>query len=272
MLIDNISLIIGVVGLSLAIYFQITSIRKKEPCWAVRSVNLIEGYSSKLNELKIIFKEIQIENLTISRILFWNKGKDTIERGDIETINKLRIEAENGIDFLDAKILAINNQSNQCEVKIANKGNCVNILFDYLDQKQGFVAQVVHTGKSSQDIHIVGDIKGVESIQNRLKKPKWVNYIKQSITNNIGFEKIVIVIGLVLSIISFSWGAICLASPLIRSVLPDSLSYLIPDYEKNISIISIVYGATLFPMANQLRRNRFGIAPKGLKIFNEEII
>ena len=56
--------------------------------------------------------------------------------------------------------------------------NCVPIEFDYLDEKHGVVIQLIHTGKTSDDIKVIGDIKGVKKLQNKFPNPKWAKMIK----------------------------------------------------------------------------------------------
>ena len=270
MQVDIIGLSIGVIiGALVSFYFYRKSLRIKEPCWAVNSSNIIEGYSSKINDLRILFKEEQIENLTISKILFWNKGRETIERKDIETINKLRIVGKKGVKFLDAKILASNNQSSQSIVKITNSGDCVNLYFEYLDQKQGFVSQVVHTGTSSQDIQIIGDIMGVKSLQNRMQTPKWVKFLRKSNFPSKLHRKRFTSFTIFFGIINIIFGVLSLVSPTILFLNETS-----DDSEKIVRIalpiFFIIMGILLSAMGEFLRR-RNQIAPKGLEIFQEEI-
>ena len=71
MTVDIIGLSVGIVGILVGVavsyYFYRKSLRVKEPYWAVRSNNLIEGYSAKLDDLRILYKDNRIENLTIKQ-------------------------------------------------------------------------------------------------------------------------------------------------------------------------------------------------------------
>ena len=61
--------------------FYRLSIRTKQPSWAINSNNLISGFSAKLPDLDIKYLGKGIENLTISKVMFWNAGNQTIEGG-----------------------------------------------------------------------------------------------------------------------------------------------------------------------------------------------
>jgi hypothetical protein len=156
--------ILGMVGIVTGYVFYRKGLQKKEPMWDVRSNNIIRNFSSKLSDLKILYKEKEIHNLTISRVIFWNEGGDTIDKNDIDTINHLRVEVADNIEILDIEILGTSNPSSQCRIALSEKKKGV-IHFDYLDRGQWIVIQVIHTGISSKDIMIAGDVKGAPAIQ-----------------------------------------------------------------------------------------------------------
>ena len=100
-----ISIGIAIIGIVLAYVFYRKGLRSKEPCWSVRNNVLVEGYSSKIGKLDIRFKDEQVENLSIARIAFWNQGAETLDRHDIETVNPLRIEADEEIEIQGNRII-----------------------------------------------------------------------------------------------------------------------------------------------------------------------
>jgi hypothetical protein len=108
--------------------------------------------------LEVTYKGHKVDNLTVSKILFWNNGYDTIDSADIVSTDPLRIDSVNQI--LDAVIIKTNNSSNQIIAAIGVDGASVNIAFDYLDKNDGAIIQVVHAGKSSNDLSLKGKLKG----------------------------------------------------------------------------------------------------------------
>jgi hypothetical protein len=129
----------------------------------------------------VLYKNETVANLTVSKIAFWNEGKDTIDRTDIETVNHLRIECAENIKILDTKILVCNNYSSQFSVNLSDDQKYANIEFDYIDNKQGAVIQVVHTGRSSEDLRIAGNIKGVNYFTNRFTSAWFIRWLRNKL-------------------------------------------------------------------------------------------
>jgi hypothetical protein len=46
----------------------------------------VSGYAAQLSALEITYASRKIENLTISKLLFWNAGAETISRTDTEPL------------------------------------------------------------------------------------------------------------------------------------------------------------------------------------------
>ncbi|NTW88945.1 MAG: hypothetical protein HGB26_07465 [Desulfobulbaceae bacterium] len=159
--------VLGLIGLISSYIFYKLSIRAKEPSWGVRSINLIRSRTARIENLEIKFLGHDIENLTVSRVLFWNEGAETIDTTDITMANPVKLVFGGNTKVLDARVYAVNNSANQFKARIDEQDNVVFLEFAYLDRKNGAVIQVIHTGTSSEDVQILGDIKGVKVIRNR---------------------------------------------------------------------------------------------------------
>jgi hypothetical protein len=163
---DIIGVTIGILGIVIGIvvsyYFYKKSVRIKEPVYSIKSNNVISGSQSKYERLRVLYEDTEIENFTVSKILFFNQGSETITRQDIETSSPLRISCKN-CDFLDISTLQVNKPSNNFDI-LQEATERVLISFEYLDKNQGGVIQVIHTGLSSEDLEVYGDIKGVEKL------------------------------------------------------------------------------------------------------------
>ena len=140
-------LIIGVIGIILAIYFYSRSKRIKKSTYQIRSFNLINESLSKLPDLKVIYKESIIKNLTVTKIALWNSGNETINENDLVKLDPLRISPSEGTEIYNIEIVDIVENSN-CFNLIQNN-NDWNILFDYLDTNEGCVINVYHSGSGS---------------------------------------------------------------------------------------------------------------------------
>jgi hypothetical protein len=156
---------LGIIGLIAGYVFYRKGMKIKDPAYSIKSYNVIAGYSSKYKNLTVSYKKEKIENFTISKILFYNRGAETITRQDIATLNQIKVITNlASASIIDASVIQVNNPSSDFNISLDKTNSIVNINFDYLDKNHGAVIEVIHTGLSSDDLEIVGDIKGVQKI------------------------------------------------------------------------------------------------------------
>jgi hypothetical protein len=117
----------------------------------------------------------RISNLTTTKLAFWNNGKDTINGSDIASADPLMVKVNDGCKILDSSVLYVKNAANQFIINQSDDRSHMLIQFDYLDADEGGVIQLLHTGKSSDDIEVCGTIKGAGK-PNRRSVPM-LNYL-----------------------------------------------------------------------------------------------
>ena len=163
----NIALGLGgiIIGIVASYVFYQLSVERKDPRWTAVGNNLISDFGSEWDKLSITYDQQPVKNLSVSKVAIWNAGKATIERADLTEIEPLRICIPKGVDLLDARLLAQNNQANCCAIETDTVKGTVAFNFDYLDQGNGFVVQVVHTGVVATDLELLGAIKGVRRVR-----------------------------------------------------------------------------------------------------------
>lgn len=149
-----------ILSVFLAIIFYRLSKREKKPYWSIGSNNLIEGFSSQVPGLEISYNNQKVENLTISKIVFWNDGKETIHGTDIAEADPLQIIARGNVKILDIKVLKTNSEASRFCNPNDSQLHSSFVTFDFLDKNQGGIIQVIHTGTSSKDISLKGALKG----------------------------------------------------------------------------------------------------------------
>jgi hypothetical protein len=152
--------VLGIIGLITGYVFYRKGLRVKEPYYSIISNNLMQDGLAKLDGLQISYKGQIISNLTVSRLIVWNDGVETIDKNDVVKSDPLRLECVSNNHILDANVIFQNNQSNQILITIGKQGAEAKISFDYLDKNDGAIFQIFHTGKSSDDLVIKGKIKG----------------------------------------------------------------------------------------------------------------
>lgn len=163
--INVVFLVLGIAAVILGVWAIAEGRKRKEPWWAVRNNILIEGYSTKLTGLTVMFDGAPVENLSVARVLFWNKGRETIRREDISAAEPICLRAVNDTKLLKVTLLAVNESANLFEEPTIVSQKEGLIKFDFIDRGQGAVFQVVHTGTSRDDIWMGGVIKGAEPLR-----------------------------------------------------------------------------------------------------------
>lgn len=161
-LFNAISFIIGILGLFLTIlglFLTWRANKKREPLFAVRTTKLIKEDAHKISPIHINYLDKEINNLSISKIAFWNNGRETINSADVAKNNPLRIKIDDEYEILDCEIIYIQNTSNGFSVKLYEDRKNISIDFDYLDYNEGFIIQIYHTGNSSSNFSFLGQIK-----------------------------------------------------------------------------------------------------------------
>lgn len=154
------SIISLIITISFAIYFYFRSKKVKLPLYSHWSINIINELVNKFESLKMTYSGLPIENLTVTKILFWNGGNDTIDDQDISRVDPLKIHIKENYKILESNVLYSKNPANQFSVKTANDKSDAILKFDYLDKDEGGIVQLIHTGISDKDIEIQGTIKG----------------------------------------------------------------------------------------------------------------
>ena len=152
-----VSIICGVLGVVLAIYFGIKSLPKKKIKVIISSNELITQENADISKLKIIYNEKNIESLTVTKVIFWNGSLPTINDTDIVRAVPFTVSLKTGT-ILDISVLKGHDTSNKIDALPLND-NTAQISFEYLDYKEGGVLQIIHTG-SENSVKISKKLKG----------------------------------------------------------------------------------------------------------------
>lgn len=157
---------IGVLGIVVSIVVAIVAYKKSQnvqkPLWQVTTNNLIQNHIARLSGLTITYQGQPVEQLSISKVMFWNEGTKRIEANDIPQAVPLQIVGVDGVEILGAELLASNEKANQFSYEWKKGDPSILLKFDYLSHREGAVFQVVHTGTSSEDIKVEGKLKDVQ--------------------------------------------------------------------------------------------------------------
>lgn len=140
-----------------AFYLTYKSVPQKVLKFSLSHNNLISSGKASLPNLKIIYAGTNVDQVTVTKVTFWNSSFPTITEQDIIKAAPLSISARE-CDILEITVLNGEDSANQIKVKLVDE-KTAHIFFDYLDRKEGGVIQIVHTG-DRDSIDVSRKIKG----------------------------------------------------------------------------------------------------------------
>jgi hypothetical protein len=173
-----ISIGLAIVGIGLAIYFYLRSKKEKKPNIRMKSFNIFGESIARIlpDTIEVTYWGDPIQNLTVTNIAFWNAGKEPIRWEDVAEQETLEIFPRNEFQILSASIIQANNDAANVQFVDANEDEVV-FKFDFLEQDDGAVFQIFHTGQKDSDLTIRGKIIGatIDYGKPTTKFRKWVN-------------------------------------------------------------------------------------------------
>ncbi|MDD2889262.1 MAG: hypothetical protein PHE49_01295 [bacterium] len=137
----------------------------------MKTFELLKG-EEKFSKMSILYESTKVDTVSLTKVVFFNAGNETIDSGDIAQNDPLRIEIGGGTKILDKDIIYVKNKANNFRLEETEQNNILNIQFDYLDKEEGGVFQITHTGASPDAINLKGSIKGVSHILKRKNNGK----------------------------------------------------------------------------------------------------
>lgn len=138
--------------------------REKRPCFSVKTFRLVEDELNKIEVVEILYRGQRVENLSLSKLALWNRGNDTINATDIAPTDPLKIVLSDSYKLLAAEIIYVKTKANNFSILQDLEKGEIKIDFDYFHTNEGVMIQIYHTGKSNNDVNLVGTIKGVNKI------------------------------------------------------------------------------------------------------------
>ena len=154
------SLIISALSFFGMLVIYMMTKKEKRPFYSIKSTSIFQGLTGKFKPLKIEYDGEEIENLTTAKLFLWNGGKETINKNDIAELEPLTIKVTDNYKMLDVTILESSKIANNFKYTLSNDLSKLLLTFDYIDINEGVVIQIIHTGKSKDDIELTGLIKG----------------------------------------------------------------------------------------------------------------
>lgn len=155
-----ITTVIGLVGGGvITVYLT----KRKTPTWACKLNVLFNKGVSQIEDLKIKYKDFDIDNLSSVYLAFWNNGKETIKADEVA--EKIMVSVKEPYKIYFAEAIKVSRDSNQLIVIPSDENKSVEIEFKYLDYGQGIVIHMFTDCISTEHIDLCGEIMGCKKIK-----------------------------------------------------------------------------------------------------------
>ncbi|GAB3536343.1 hypothetical protein GCM10027443_26510 [Pontibacter brevis] len=160
-------LVVTIIGTVSSFVFYYKGKRKKSLSYMVNTFNLVTDTLNKVKGISVTYDGKLVTNLSVTKFIIWNSGTETINGDDVPKKNRLRIDALDGVEILDHKVLHIGNDSNDITLKPAelvdydDGTKSIDINFEYIDPYEDVVIQLYHTGTLSNQLTLNGKVKGI---------------------------------------------------------------------------------------------------------------
>lgn len=163
-LMDILSLLSAFVGIaSIPIAFLLARRGRQRPKlrYVIDSEVIVSPEDGLLNRgLSMSFAGTTIDKLSKTTIAIWGQRGDTVRGIDIVADDALRVKLGDDDAVLQARVIARSRRQNKVEAIPDPKiPFCVEIIFDFLDQNDGAIIEILHK-ESKQKPILLGTIRG----------------------------------------------------------------------------------------------------------------
>lgn len=159
-----ISFIAAIISIIIPLFNYFSS-KKKKPRYVIKTLNLIDNTLLRDKELRVLCCNKEVQNLSVTRFLLWNKGKKAIYKNDLPSKEPFKINIKDNYKIYQVQILKENNFSNNFKVTLSPDKQSVVIDFEFIEHNDGINLQILHSGKSSSDFELTGKIIGGEKLR-----------------------------------------------------------------------------------------------------------
>lgn len=140
--------------------------KDKKPLWYFKLNVLFSAGNSKIDNLKITYKDRVTDSLSSVYFAFWNNGKETITGDDVA--EPICFCVPEGYKIFSADIVRETNKSNSFQVKISQDERKAEITFKYIDYKQGAVIQLFSDCDKVESYKLQGAVMGCGNFKNEI--------------------------------------------------------------------------------------------------------
>lgn len=160
------SIILAIASIATNVFLALRANRDRRPTWGSDGMVVVRKAAAQVDELEVSYQGRHLDCVSISEVYFWNSGRQLIDRSDLAAGDPLRVSVPVGREILTYEFLRVTRDA--CRPAfgpLSADRQELHFSFDYLDEQDGVVIRVSHTGIRPGDAKILGTIKGCRLIR-----------------------------------------------------------------------------------------------------------
>jgi membrane protein implicated in regulation of membrane protease activity len=126
--------------------------------------------------IEVKHKGEDVPRVTKTRLIFWNAGKAPIRASDVAQADPLKFKLPDDAQMINASVCRISRDSTKFSVHpspFEKIGGEVQLRFDFLDERDYAVVDMIHTGKAKGRYELAGTIVGAHRGIAKRDAPEW---------------------------------------------------------------------------------------------------
>jgi len=154
--------LIGLTGVSLALYFHAQSVQDRKPLYYLgQRATIVDSAVAATSPLQVLYQVHPVGNTILVEVVlyFWNGGKLPIRTEDV--LEPVAIQLASG-EILESRVLHISRSVTKFEIHPVSESakNVLPMSFGILEHDDGAAIQLIYAGKSDIAITVNGIIVG----------------------------------------------------------------------------------------------------------------
>jgi len=160
-LINFASLSFGFTGIILAFLFYRASKPTRQLSYSTRTFRIISEKTKNIPGLEVKFDGQNVNAISVTRLAIWNGGSEPLRSTDIPENELLTIQAREGVEILKAELIESTSSAIRASMRKTNDAlSRYGFHFEFLNPRDGAIANIIHNGTGLEDLSLLGTIIG----------------------------------------------------------------------------------------------------------------
>lgn len=153
----------GIAALVTGVYFYLASEKYRSLTFYLQPVKSVVVSKEQLSDLRVFYRERQVQDVTAAQIAVWNQGNDSIKMEDV--LDEVRIVIQPAKPILRVAVIKTSRPviAFACDESRLEKG-VVSLSWKILEQGDGALVQIVYAGAPDIQVALEGTIVGQRKI------------------------------------------------------------------------------------------------------------